>query len=292
MEKQQEKIGIDIKLVTKITSHEDYTSKFFKEGELPERYRIIKIDEEKYGMADLKSKECEITFRNISKISNSYYLLEFENGNQVLMMLWCEDQKIFSEPFKEVIQIFKGLVIVKSCEGKRKLIMFKQKQFFRTASFFMSEWFCDEKINNTIVIALDGKSLILLKEGLTLAEKEYKHVRCNVNNIEVNNNFRIVIFEDESMAVVRIHDLEESEHFKKIEHIERYNSHPSKDYVEVTLNDDKKAVLRISDFKVSQNHDGIDYLSANYALVYDGEENNILRLSDFAEAQWPEKQES
>lgn len=289
MEKQQEKIGIDIKLVTKITSHEDYTSKFFKEGELPERYRIIKIDEEKYGMADLKSKECEITFRNISKISNSYYLLEFENGNQVLMMLWRGERKIFSELFKEVIHVFHSIVLVKDLEGERKLIKSKEEAY-KYPWFEMSAWFDDEK-NNIFVRTLEDYGLILLKEGLIPVEKYFQRVR-SVTDIEVNNTFRIVIFEDESMAVIRIHDLEESEHFKKIEHIERYNSHPSKDYVEVTLNDDKKAVLRISDFKVSQNHDGIDYLSANYALVYDGEENNILRLSDFAEAQWPEKQES
>lgn len=290
MEKQQEKIGIDIKLVTKITSHEDYTSHFFKEEDLPERYRIIKIDEGKYGMADLKSKECEIFFRNISKINDCYYLLELENGNQVLMMLWRGERKIFSELFKEVIHVFHSIVLVKDLEGERKLIKSKEEAY-KYPWFEMSAWFDDEK-NNIFVRTLEDYGLILLKEGLIPVEKYFQRVR-SVTDIEVNNTFRIVIFEDESMAVIRINDLEESKHFKKIEYISRYSREKtvySKDCVEVTYHDDKKAILRISDFKISEEHDNINYLSLNYALVHDGEESNILRLSDLAEAKWPENQ--
>lgn len=258
------------------------TSQFFEKGKFPEQYAIVKLNEDEYRIVELQSFECKASFKKMSQINGECYLLEAEDNNKTVLKI--EDKEIFfSEQFQKVLKIFKKYIIVSDLSEKRRLVPLC---YYKNLMFEMWPNCPKNGVLNGLDYAImdlpNGKKTILLAEGFAFSDLEFDSMPYCGNTISA-----IVFYEDkDEYAIIRIEDLEESKHFENISYIGPYYKPISAEFCQATSSEGKKCLIRVSNFEESKGYDEIEMLSYNYALVRNGKETNILRLSDFVEAQW------
>lgn len=271
----------------------DCTCDFFKDEDFPKEFAIAEIFKDIYGLVDLQEKKCTILFTRISKLAERVYVLYSENDycQVVKLPIGCEMR--VSRCIKKIIKRFKDYILVEDMSGQRKLMSLYFSENMDLLSWIKCTDHGDEKEHNNVILELpNGRKSILLKEGLITKDIEFDYLEKEQE--EDKDYFRIVGFTDEeSQAVIRMNDLEESYHFDQVEPLEHSSRGIFSEYLKVsychTIQRNQQAILRISDFKISESYSTIYGLSWNYAEIFDGNGSGVIRLSDFAEAKWLEK---
>lgn len=259
------------------------TLDFFEEGKFSKGYEIIRIAPNYYGLIKVGEPECKIFFKEIIKLKEDCYLLYCKNNRKAFLKI--ERGEVFlSKYFKDVIEIFEKYILINDLLGEPKLI---PMDYFQKVEF--CTWPNCEKngaingLNHAVMKKLNnGKLKILLKDSLSVSDIEFDAIYESFSS-KTNNIFRVVCFKDEGKkAVVRIKDFKVSDHFKNItgDYCGRF--------VQTSLDENKVAILKVHDFELSKGYDKIEYVSDQYALITNEGNKNVLRLSDFVEASWPE----
>ncbi len=282
MAEENTKIKIKLEVET-----EDCFSDFGNDICFPENYTIVKIPGRKYGIVDLKSKTCITEFESIFNVAKRTYLLYLADQTEIVVKFDYEE--IFmSSKFKKVIKAFERYLLVIDMNDERQLvplIYFQNLEFCKWPN-------CESNgavkgIDNAIMNLPNGKKTILVKDGLLTTDIEFKHVIEKSCGNDILNSFRVVIFEDKTLAVIRINDLKASELFEEFDFINAFYYNYICTHI-IIMKNNKKYILRISDFKTSEGYDDFRYLGSEIMVVTKDEKNYVMRLSDFAIAKWQE----
>lgn len=260
-----------------------------KKDKFKNKYAVIKICKDNYGIVELESKNVIqrdiLSIKRLNVKTYEVYEISFSNGNHVLLKIDKEGKAHISKEFLKILYIFTSAIIVENVEiadvyEAQKGIIYLHDDLLQIVCSLKTQ-----SLKDQIMFFTNGKCTIV-KKDLQVFDTEFQTI-VFPNTSEL---FWIVETEPGDWGILRLSDFVMKRGFKRVSQVPSYPNLAEIEYKNCLGDNFEElstiALINVSNYKFSRSYAKIEYCDGYGIGTLENGLKDVFRLSDFTIGQF------